>query len=113
MALSSCEAEIIAASEAAKEATYLRRFLSELGLCSDETTPVSMDNMAGRDLAYNPQHHGRTKHVARRHFFIREKVEDFTLCVPFVRTADNLADFFTKPLGPRTFFPMRDIIMNV
>ena len=32
VALSSCEAEIVAASEAAKEAKYLRMFLSELGL---------------------------------------------------------------------------------
>ena len=72
-----------------------------------------MDNQAGRDLAYNPQHHLRTKHTERRHFFIREKVEDHTLVVPFVRTADNLADFFTKPLGAKTFFPMRDTIMNV
>ena len=38
VALSSCEAEIIAASEAAKEATYLRNFLEELGLGSDAPT---------------------------------------------------------------------------
>ena len=110
MALSSCEAEIVAASEATKEATYLRSFLSELGMGSDEPTPLSMDNQAGRDLAYNPQHHPRTKHIDRRHFFVREKVEDHTIVVPFVRTVDNLADFFTKPLGQKSFFPMRDLI---
>ena len=33
--------------------------------------------------------------------------------MPYVRTADNLADFFTKSLPPATFFPMRDQIMNV
>ena len=103
----------MAASEAAKEATYLRNFLDELGFGDDKPTSLGMDNMAGRDLAYNPQHHPRTKHIERRHFFIREKVEDHTLVVPFVRTADNLADFFTKPLCAKTFFPMRDTIMNV
>ena len=113
VALSSCEAEIVAASEAAKEATYLRRFLSELGVGCPDPTALSMDNQAGRDLAYNPQHHPRTKHIDRRHFYIREKVEDLTITVPFVRTADNLADFFTKPLGHKSFFPMRDVIMNV
>ena len=113
VALSSCEAEIVAASEAAKEATYLRDFLSELGFGDDSPTALSMDNQVGRDLAYNPQHHPRTKHISRRHFFIREKVEDHTLVVPFVRTVDNLADFFTKPLGAKAFFPMRDAIMNV
>ena len=98
VALSSCEAEIVAASEATKEATYLRRFLAELeGTEPQQPTSLAMDNQAGRDLAYNPQHHPRTKHIDRRHFFIREKVEDLTIVVPFVRTADNLADFFTKP----------------
>ena len=38
------------------------------------------------------------KHVQRRHFFVRDMVESFELEVPFVRTADNIADIFTKPL---------------
>ena len=35
------------------------------------------------------------------------------LRVPYVNTVDNIADFFTKPLEPRVFRAMRDIIMNV
>ena len=53
------------------------------------------------------------KHVARRHFFVRELVEAFQVNVQFVRTADNLADFFTKPLEEKQFFAMRNLIMNV
>ena len=30
-----------------------------------------------------------------------------------MNTADNLADFFTKPLEGKQFFDMRDRIMNV
>ena len=113
VALSSCEAEIIAASEAAKEATYLRAFLAELGMGSETPTPLNMDSQSGRDLAYNPEHQPRTKHIDRRHFYVREKVEDLTITVPFVRSVDNLADFFTKPLPSKTFFTMRNTIMNV
>ena len=40
-------------------------------------------------------------------------VESFELQVPFVGTADNIADFFTKPLDAKTFFRFRNIIMNV
>ena len=72
-----------------------------------------MDNRSGIDVAYNPEHHGRLKHVERRHFFVREMVERHVIRIPFVATADNLADFFTKPLPARVFFPMRDKIMNV
>ena len=53
------------------------------------------------------------KHIERRHFFIRELVEDGKIRVPFVKTADNLADFFTKALPPAQFRTMRDVIMNV
>ena len=52
------------------------------------------------------------KHVARRHFFIRDMVESFEIEVPFVRTADNIADFFTKPLNATKFHAMRRVIMN-
>ena len=113
IALSSCEAEIMAASDAAKEAVYLGAFLLELGEGSDDPISLSVDNTAARDLAYNPQHHERTKHIARRHFFIREMVENGQIVVPFVRSADNLADFFTKPLPASVFFPMRNRIMNL
>ena len=33
--------------------------------------------------------------------------------MPYVATANNMADFFTKPLPAKSFFRMRDIIMNV
>ena len=33
--------------------------------------------------------------------------------MPFVPTADNVADFFTKPLMGKHFFLMRDKVMNV
>ena len=64
------------------------------------------------DLSYNPEHHQRTKHIERRHFYIRECVENMQITVPYVNTLDNLADFFTKPLKPPQFFAMRDQIMN-
>ena len=103
----------MAASEGAKEALYLKRFLAELGQTSSDPVSLGTDNKAARDLAYNPEHHSRTKHIERRHFFIREAVESLEITVPFVRSADNLADFFTKPLSASAFFPMRDTIMNV
>ena len=79
------------------------------------STPVllGMDNKSAIDLSYNPEHHTRTKHIDRRHYFIRECVEEGRLRVPFVATADNMADFFTKPLPSKSFFSMRDVIMNI
>ena len=52
VALSSCEADIMAASEAAKEAVYLREFLSDLGFGDDKPTRLRCDNQGAIDMTY-------------------------------------------------------------
>ena len=87
--------------------------MNELGYkLSDEPIHLSLDNKAAIDSSYNPENHARTKHIDRRHYFIRELVEEGRLVVPFVSTVDNHADFFTKPLRPCRFFELRNKIMN-
>ena len=44
---------------------------------------------------------------------MRELVKRGQLEVPYVKTAENLGDFFTTPLAVRTFRDMRDRIMNM
>ena len=75
IALSSCEAEIVAASETAKEALYISNVLEELGAREIAPVVIDVDNKGAIDVAYNPEHFSRMKHVARRHFFVRECVE--------------------------------------
>eukprot|EP00965_Chrysotila_dentata_P090568 2988991-Pleurochrysis_carterae.AAC.2 len=79
--------------------------LTDLGLEPDEPTSLSMDNKSAIDLAYNPEHRQRSKHIDRRHFFVRERVEEHDITLPFINSADNLADFFTKRVPPRVFLP--------
>mmetsp|Transcript_44916 Transcript_44916/g.111831 ORF Transcript_44916/g.111831 Transcript_44916/m.111831 type:complete len:156 (+) Transcript_44916:1223-1690(+) len=112
IALSSCEAEIMALSEAAKEGVYLRNFLDDLGFGSEDPTELATDNSAAQRLSYNPEHHERVKHIDRRHFYIRDLVENHVLTVPFVSTTSNMADIFTKPLPASAFYPLRNAIMN-
>ena len=40
-------------------------------------------------------------------------VENNEVTVPFVRTDDNAADFFTKPMPPDKFVKFRDLLMNI
>eukprot|EP00965_Chrysotila_dentata_P091744 3028974-Pleurochrysis_carterae.AAC.1 len=68
VALSSCEAKIIAASEAAKKAVHLRSLFADLGLSPEQPTTLALDNKSAIDLAYNPEHHQRSKHIDRRYF---------------------------------------------
>ena len=53
------------------------------------------------------------KHVARRHFFVRDMVESLEIEVPYVPTNENPADFFTTPMPNATKFrEFRKIVMN-
>ena len=98
------------ASEATKDVEQYRRLQEEVDALPDGSprppTKLYVDNQAAIASAYNPEHHGKLKHVERRHFYIREAIEAHRLCVPFVRSDANLADFFTKPLKPKRFFEL-------
>ena len=114
VALSSCEAEIVALSECSKDVVYYRKKLAGLDpLYVTSSTPTATDNKAARDLSYNPEFHARSKHVQRRHFYVRDMVEAYELVVPLVKTDDNPADFFTKPMAPDKFVKFRNYIMNI
>ena len=96
-------------------ALYFRRLVSDLDPGAvDGPSEVGTDNKGARDVAYNPEHHGRMKHVERRHFFVRDMVEKFEIRVPWIEGEGNVSDFLTKPLASSTrFFKLRDEIMNV
>ena len=114
VALSSCEAEIVALSECSKDVIYYRKKLS--GIDSSYVsapTNASTDNKGAHDLSYNPEFHARSKHIKRRHFYVRDMVEAHELVVPLVKTDVNPADFFTKPMPPDKFIKFRDFILNV
>ena len=108
------EAEIVALSEAAKDVIFYRKFVRGLDPSAvPGPTPLSTDNTGARDLSYNPEHHDKVKHIARRHFYVRDMVESLEIVVPFVPTKFNLADFFTKRLDLTSFRRHRAAIMNL
>jgi hypothetical protein len=98
VALSSTEAEYMAVSDASRHAIWLRSFLSELGFPQDSSTLIHVDNKGSIDLALNPVHHKRTKHIDIRHHFIRQCIEDRTIELVQVPTSENSADVLTKNL---------------
>lgn len=104
VALSTTEAEYVAATEAAKEAVWLKGLINELGTqFRIESIPLYIDNNSAMKLTRNAEFHARTKHIGIKYHFIRELVEDNTVIPIRVDTADNIADIFTKPLGRPTF----------
>ena len=101
VAISTTEAEIVAASEAAREVVWLKRLLNDI-VELKKKPEIFVDNEAAIRLAHNPVLHRRTKHILIRHFFVREKVSEGEVSVERVTTGLQVADALTKPmLGPR------------
>jgi hypothetical protein len=98
VALSSTKVEYMAAAAATKEAIWLKTFLSELNLLKTHPITLQINNQSAILLAKNSMFHERTKHIAIRYHFIREKLEEGEICVEYVPTNEQVADVLTKPL---------------
>jgi hypothetical protein len=59
-----------------------------------------MDNQSAMQVAKNPEHHGRMKHLDLRYFWLRDEVNrQRRIEISYIPTADMAADLLTKPLG--------------
>lgn len=110
VALSSCEAEYMAASVAACQSVWLAGLLSELLGAAVAPPQLRVDNKSAIDLIKNPVSHGRSKHIRICYHFVRDCVAEGRIKVEFVRTEDHLADILTKSLARIKFQEMRERI---
>lgn len=85
-------------AQAAKEAIYLKRFLSELGSNISEPITIHNDNQGAQKLALNQIYHNRTKHIDIKHHFVREAVKSGVIVLEYLPTGEMLADILTKGL---------------
>ena len=104
VALSSCEAEYMATTEAGKEALWVARFLACLGFrLPSQPVDLHADNKGAISLTENPEFHRKTKHIEVRWHWIREKVERKEIVISYISTKEMLADGLTKALSPKMF----------
>lgn len=110
VALSSCEAEFMAATEAAKQAIWLQELMGEITGKKHEKILIRVDNKSAIALTKNPVFHRRSKHIHKRYHFIRECVEKDQIDVEHVPGKEQLADVLTKALARIQFKEMREKI---
>ena len=96
--LSTTEAEYVAATHAAKEAMWLRRFIQEIFRPLSRPTTIHCDNQSAIALAKSGAFHARTKHIDIRYHFIRFSVDQGSISLVYCPTDDMTADTLTKPL---------------
>ena len=102
VAMSTTEAEYVAAAQASKEAVWLKMLLEELGHVQEKIT-LLCDNQSALYLARNPAFHSKTKHIRVQYHFVREKVEEGTVDMQKVHTDDNVADYLMKAINSDKF----------
>ena len=72
--------------------------IKDLGIQITEPISVMCDNTSTINISKNPIMHVRTKHIAIRYHFLKEKVTKGEVKLEFVSTLEQVAYIFTKPL---------------
>ncbi|XP_057247396.1 secreted RxLR effector protein 161-like [Beta vulgaris subsp. vulgaris] len=94
---STTESEYLAAVEAAKEAVWIKKFLTELDIVPSVLEGIELfcDNNGAIAQAKEPRSHNKSKHVMRKYHLIREIVDRKDVRICKVHTDENVADPLT------------------
>ncbi|GAU49301.1 hypothetical protein TSUD_367130 [Trifolium subterraneum] len=103
VALSSCEAEYIAASLNTSQAIWLKNLIEEISLVKCNYVSLKVDNVSAINLAKNPIAHGRSKHIELHFHYLREQVNNGNLALEYCKSEEQVADLFTKAVTVQVF----------
>ena len=112
IALSSAEAEYAAASYTSKEVMFVRNVCDSLGIKLNGPTILAVDNEAAIKIADNRGVTARNKHFQDAVHYIRHLIDFNYIKLAFVRTNNQRADGFTKPLAKPQFREWCKYIIN-
>jgi hypothetical protein len=96
VAVSTAEAEYMAAAAAVKEALWLRKLFTSLGYTT--SIRIFADNQSAIKLLRNPISSLRSKHIDIVHHFARERVMRGEVAFSYIQTSEQVADILTKAL---------------
>ena len=106
VALSTAEAEYVAAAACCSQMLWIKQQLRDFGI-KFECVPIYCDNTSAIFISKDPVHHSRVKHIHIRHRFVKDNVENKNIIVKHVNTNEQVADIMTKPLPREQYEKMR------
>uniref|UniRef100_A0A7S0MSU5 Reverse transcriptase Ty1/copia-type domain-containing protein n=1 Tax=Cryptomonas curvata TaxID=233186 RepID=A0A7S0MSU5_9CRYP len=111
---SSCEAEYYAYSSGAKDIEYVRLLLRDLLLFPDDALAPAMlvDSEPAIAVSQGPTQRSRTKHIDFTLALCRDYVMRGRVRLEYCSTSAQIADMFTKQLGPGIFLAYRARFMG-
>ncbi|KAA0041351.1 Cysteine-rich RLK (receptor-like protein kinase) 8 [Cucumis melo var. makuwa] len=74
------------------------RILSDLHQGCETPLKLFCDNKSAISIANNPVQHDRTKHVEIDRHFIKERLDNGSICIPYIPSSQQIADVLTKGL---------------
>jgi hypothetical protein len=107
VALSTAEAEYITVGSCCTQIFYLKQSLVDYNIKLG-SVPLLCDNESAMKIAKNLVLHSRTKQIDICHHFLREKEVNRDIALQNVRSEEQLANIFTKPLNERIFVRIRN-----
>lgn len=110
IATSTFDAEIHAASEAAKEAIYWTNVLEELQARTAGIVPLYEDNQAVVNFAKRFDSNDDTKHLSAKFHHLKELVQQEVIQIVKVESVNNVSDILTKVLGRSKFVRLRNML---
>ncbi|XP_046851103.1 secreted RxLR effector protein 161-like [Xenia sp. Carnegie-2017] len=113
VALSTCEAEYVALANAVQEAKFLMQLCQDMKVGINEGKSLIMiDNQGAMNLAKNPVHHQRSKHIDIKYHFIRSEIQKGRINLEYVTSEENIADIFTKPASKNKLEKFKQTILG-
>lgn len=111
VALSTTEAEYIAAAQCVKEMKFLKTVIQELTNSNIEIT-LNVDNQSAIKMIKSGQLSRNSKHIEVRYHFIADEMKQGWFDLKYCPTDDQLADIFTKPLLNVKFASLKKMLMR-
>eukprot|EP00808_Paulinella_micropora_P031907 g7558.t1 len=102
------ESETIAMSAAARNTVAIQNFCNELGIPIPQPSTVYGDNQGSILTTTNGFGSLRSRHLSLRHHYIVELERTGRITSRKIRTAENLADVFTKALPAPQYLKLID-----
>lgn len=106
VALSTTEAEYIAAGSCCAQALWMKQTFGDYDIKLYHI-PIRCGNTSAINLSKNPIQHSRTKHIEIRHHFLRDHVQNGDIVIEFIFIENQFANIFTKPLSEEQFTKIR------
>ena len=96
IALSTTEAEYVAATSCCTQLLWMMQTLQDFQLKCSPPISIMCDNTSAIIISKNPVMHSKTRNIPIKYHFLREQVLEQKVKLEYVPSKEQVADIFTK-----------------